>query len=252
MADESKELVEQKAGLPTEVPMGFDDENDSSDLIVPRVKVINALSPERKDGIATEGEILNSLTKQKLNGQVFIPVFKFNNNIRWRDRSDGGGIMCIARTGKSGEGSDGTIVPCASCRRCEFDNSKQGKESLPSCTKYINFFGFFSGEYGVPIVLSFAKTSYNEGKKMYSLAKVSMQNIWNHGYRLESKKRSKNGNDWFIIEVMPNGPTSAEDRAYAISLYNNFHDTLGNMKYDMETNEPEEDTSAADPKNTEF
>ena len=75
-------------------PMGFEDE-DAGDVIIPRVKVVQALSPERKDkvkvftinngerseSIATEGDIINSLTKEKLNGKTFVPVFKFNNNV---------------------------------------------------------------------------------------------------------------------------------------------------------------------------
>ena len=62
-----------------DMPMGFEDE-DAGDVIIPRVKVVQTLSPERKDKIAEEGDIINSLTKEKLNGKVFIPVFKFNNN----------------------------------------------------------------------------------------------------------------------------------------------------------------------------
>ena len=60
-------------------PMGFEDE-EAGDVIIPRVKVIQTLSPERKEKQADEGDIINSLTKEKLNGKVFIPAFKFNNN----------------------------------------------------------------------------------------------------------------------------------------------------------------------------
>ena len=171
------------AEVNTNTPMGFEDE-DAGDVIIPRVKVIQTLSPERKDKIAEEGDIINSLTKEKLNGKVFIPVFKFNNNVWWKDRSEGGGIQCMARDGKVGSTSDGSTVLCTQCRRCEFDNSKTGKDSLPTCTKYINFFGFFEGE-RMPIILSFSKTSYNEGKKLYSLAKVTMQNMFNFGQNLQ-------------------------------------------------------------------
>ena len=80
------------AEVNTNTPMGFEDE-DAGDVIIPRVKVIQTLSPERKDKIAEEGDIINSLTKEKLNGRVFIPVFKFNNNVWWKDRSEGGGIQ---------------------------------------------------------------------------------------------------------------------------------------------------------------
>ena len=215
-----------------ETPMGFEDESPE-DLIVPRIKVINALSPERKDKIADEGDILNSLTKEKYNGKTFIPVFKFGNNIWWRDRSEGGGMQCIARDGKRGEMNDGTVKMCAACKRCEFDNTKQGRESLPTCTKYINFFGFFEGE-RMPIILSFAKTNYPEGKKLYSLAKVTMQNMFNHGYKLESKTMAKAGNEWYIIVVTPVGATNEEDRAFAVQLFKSFSGNIQSLNYDVE------------------
>lgn len=238
VAQQNAELATQQEG-----PMGFEDE-DAGDMIIPRVKVVQTLSPERKDKLAEEGDIINSLTKDKLNGKVFIPVFKFNNNIDWKDRADGGGIMCIARDGKVGEKSDGTQVICAACRRCEFDNTKQGKESLPKCTKYINFFGFFAGEH-MPIILSFAKTNYNEGKKLYSLAKVTMQNMWNYGYTLNEKLMAKNGNEWYIITTTPAGASNEEDRAFALELYKTFRSTIQNINFDVEDTGAE--TSGANP-----
>ena len=232
-----------------DAPLGFEDE-DANDMIIPRVKVIQTLSPERKDKLAAEGDIINSLTKEKLNGKVFIPVFKFNNHIWWRDRSDGGGIKCIARDGKVGNMSDGTILMCASCKLCEFDNTKQGKEALPKCTKYINFFGFFEGE-RTPIILSFAKTSYNEGKKLYSLAKVTMQNMWNYGYTLNEKLQAKSGNEWFICVPSAAGPTQEEDRAFGMSLYKMYRESIQNLNFDMDDVGTTE-TSVPNTEATEF
>lgn len=238
MKDKTKDLVVKDettaVANQTGIPLGFEDD-DANDMIIPRVKVIQTLSPERKDKIANEGDIINSLTKEKLNGKVFIPVFKFNNNIWWKDRSEGGGICCIARDGKVGTKSDGTTLVCASCKRCEFDNTKQGKESLPTCTKYINFFGFFAGE-RMPIILSFAKTSYNEGKKLYSLAKVTMQNMWNYGYALNEKLQAKGGYEWFICVPTPAGPTEESDREFGLALYKMYRNSIMNLEYDMEDN----------------
>ena len=235
MKDEKKDLVlkgNEELVTQADIPMGFEEENPD-DMIIPRVKVIQTLSPERKDKIAVEGDIINSLTKEKLNGKIFVPVFKFNNNIWWKDRSEGGGIQCIARDGKLGIMSDGTTLICASCKRCEFDNTKQGKAALPTCTKYINFFGFFEGE-RMPVILSFAKTNYNEGRKMYSLAKVTMQNMWNYGYSLNEKLQAKSGNEWFICVPTAAGPTSEEDRVFGMSLYKSYRESIQTMAYDMD------------------
>lgn len=255
--EETKALAEQQAetALATqmpEAPMGFEDE-EAGDMIVPRIKIVQTLSPERKEKQAEEGDIINSLTKEKLNGKVFIPVFKFNNNIDWKDRADGGGILCIARDGKMGEKSDGTRIMCASCKRCEFDNTKQGKEAVPKCTKYINFFGFFAGE-RAPIILSFAKTNYNEGKKLYSLAKVTMQNMWNYGYTLSEKLMAKGNNEWYNIVVAAAGATSEEDREFGLMLYKSYRNSLNEMAFDMDDGGMSETSSgpAVDVEKTEF
>lgn len=236
MAKEIEKVEEQNVNLTgvNDTPMGFEDE-DAGDMIIPRVKVIQTLSPERKDKIAEEGDIINSLTKDKLNGKVFIPVFKFNNNIDWRDRNDGGGILCIARDAKNGIMSDGTKLTCLTCRRCEFDNTKVGREAVPKCTKYINFFGFFAGE-TMPIILSFAKTNYNEGKKLYSLAKVTMQNMWNYGYTMNEKAMAKNANEWYIVSMSPAGPSSDEDKALGLMLYKAYRTEMQNVAFDMDDN----------------
>jgi hypothetical protein len=158
-------------------------------------------------------------------------VFKFNSNIEWKDRADGGGIHCHARDGKRGFESDGTSKMCAQCRRNEFDNTKVGREAIPKCTKYINFFGFIQGE-RMPIILSFSKTNYNEGRKLYSLARVTMQNMWNHGYTLDSKLMAKGGNEWYNIVVAAAGPTSDEDRAFGMELFKTFRHS--DLIYDLD------------------
>lgn len=234
-----------------EAPMGFEDE-DAGDVIIPRVKVIQTLSPERKEKVAEEGDIINSLTKENLNGKVFIPVFKFNNNVWWKDRSEGGGIQCMSRDGKMGVTSDDQTMFCSTCRKCEFDNTKKGKEALPICTKYINFFGFFAGE-RMPIILSFSKTSFNEGKKLYSLAKVTMQNMWNYGYSLNAKLMAKGGNEWYVPVMAAAGPTGEDDRAFAHGLFNAYRNNLQNMAYDMDDNgTATESAPVADVNATEF
>ena len=232
MTNEIMKKDPDELAVQNDMPMGFEDE-DTGDVIIPRVKVVQTLSPECRAREADEGDIINSLTKEKLNGKVFIPVFKFNNNVWWRERSEGGGIKCIARDARVGQLSDGSTIMCAQCRRCEFDNSKQGKEALPTCTKYINFFGFFEGE-RMPIILSFSKTCYNEGKKLYSLAKVTMQNMWNFGYKMTEKKMAKGGNEWFVPVMTAAGPTREEDRAFAHNLYMMYRNNMQDVAYDMD------------------
>lgn len=249
----TNEIKKQDQLLATqnEAPLGYEDEDDG-DLIIPRVKVVQLMSPEFKNKEADEGDIINSLTKEKLNGKKFIPVFKFTNVILWKDRSEGGGIAAISRDNKMMIPSDGS-APYPVGRLADFDNTKQGKDAIPTHVRYMNFFGFFEGEQA-PIILSFAKTNYAEGKKLYSLAKVTMQNMWNNGYYLESKKKSKNGNEWHIINPVVGGPTSEEDRAFGFMLYQQFRN-MTDLNFDVEDNSgggASEGPAPVDVDNTEY
>lgn len=232
-----------------EAVMGFEDE-DEGDMILPRVKIIQLMSPEFKAKEADEGDIINSLTKEKLNGKKFIPVFKFNNNIWWKPRSEGGGINCIARDGKMGLASDGTPLACKICKKNEFDNSKQGLEAIPVCTKYMNFFGFFEDDM-IPIILSFSKTNFTEGKKLFSLAKVTMQNMWNNGYALEGKLMKKGGNEWYNINPVPAGPTTPEQREYGKALYQQFRN-ITDLNFDVDETTTQTDSTPPAEETTEF
>jgi hypothetical protein len=99
--------------------------------------------------------------------------------------------------------------------------------------------------------LSFAKTSYNEGKKLYSLAKVTMQNMWNYGYTLNEKLQAKNGNEWFICVPSPAGATEAADREFGLALFKMYRSTIQNVAYDMDDTSSDE-TSTVNTDAAEF
>ena len=67
IATEEALVAKQQAALATQtdIPMGFEDE-EAGDMIIPRVKVIQTLSPERKDKVANEGDIINLSVRTRL------------------------------------------------------------------------------------------------------------------------------------------------------------------------------------------
>lgn len=204
---------------------GFED-SKNDDIIIPRIKVINALSPERIDGIANEGALLNSLTQEEVTGKRFIPIRQYYSNMWWNpDRDAEQRILCRSLDGRVGNNEDGTLL-CAECRKNQFDNTKQGKEAQPQCTAYLNFLGFFEDS-PMPVVLSFAKTNYNEGKKMLSIAKSLRTSLWGYAYKLEGKKKTKGKNAWYVIEPSLAGATTPEERALATELYKAYNDVAG-------------------------
>lgn len=234
---ENKELAnktqEALATADQNVIYGFE-ETKSEDIIIPRIKVINALSPERQDGDANEGDIINALTKEDVRDKVFVPIKQYYSNIEWNpDRGAEQRIFCRSLDGRIGVCDEGSKV-CAQCKRNQFDNTKQGKDAQPACTAYLNFLGFFVGD-PMPVVLSFAKTNYNDGKKMLSIAKSLRSSIWNYGYKLSSKKITKDRNAWFNIVPSLAGETDMETRQLAMELYKAYENTVVNADYEETT-----------------
>ena len=214
----------------------------TEDIVIPRIKVINALSPERVDGIAEEGAVLNTLTQEPIGDRVFIPIKQYYTNIEWNpDRGAEQRMLCRSFDGRTGNCDDG-IRMCDACGGTRFDNTKTGKAAQPTCTAYINFLGFFAGE-PMPVVLSFAKTNYNEGKKLLSIAKSMRCSIWNYGYKIGSKQMTKDRNKWFNLTIAMAGPTSEEDRALAFELYKVYDSLAVNTDYEEQTGYTQE-TSA--------
>lgn len=197
---------------------GFE-ETRIEDIIVPRIKVINALSPERIDGEAVEGDIINSLTKENMTGKKLVLVKQYYSNIEWNpDRKAEDRMLCRAADGKIGEDVAGITYACSACPKNKFDNTKKGKDSQPTCTSYINFLGFFEDDF-MPVVVSFAKTNYNEGKKMLSIAKSLRSNIWDFSYSIVGKKVTKDNNVWYIMIPTLEEETSAMARTFAKQLH---------------------------------
>lgn len=246
MSDETRQAEEAKNEVATTaqaMPATYDEnmaygfeESDAKDIVIPRIKVIQALSPERIDGEAIEGDILNSLTKENVKGLTFIPIKQYYTNIMWNpDRDAEIRMTCRSLDGRIGQDDNGTIS-CAACKKNQFDNSKVGKDAQPLCTSYLNFLGFFEGN-PMPVVLSFARTNYNEGKKLLSIAKSMRCAAWNYGYVLDSKKVAKGKNQWFIMTTRMSGATSPETRAIAFEIYKAYEKAIVSVDY--------EDASAA-------
>lgn len=215
------------AAVDSTIGTGFEDANNE-DVIIPRIKVINALSPERLDGIAEEGAILNTLTQEDVRGKRFIPVKVFYSNIEWNpDRNDEDNrIFCNSRDGITGNVLDiksaekGCTRSCKTCKRNQFDNSKTGDDAKPKCTAYMNFLGFFADS-ALPVVISFSRTNYNEGRKFLSIAKSLRASLWSYAYTFDSKLITKGKNRWYNIVVNMLGATEDAERQIATGIYQN-------------------------------
>jgi len=217
----SQEIAKVQSGALMQaegIQRGFEGGVDREDLIIPRAKLIQALSPELTEGLEgiKVGSIINSLTKEVLPGE-FIPVFTFKNYIRFNPRSkddpnfnpdfDPGAVIW-----KSTDPLDPKVK----------EEAKFGPNGeKPLATTFINFFSYFPGV-PMPIIVSFSKTSYRAGKNLLSLAKFCGGDMFSRKYKLVSQMETNDIATYAVLKVTPAGDANPEEYAVGERLWKDF------------------------------
>lgn len=243
---DKKEITEQKkqeldANPNPYIRRGFEDEQEG-DLIMPRAKMLQGLSPELNDDNLADlnlkpGMLLNSLTYEVL-PEFFIPIFKFNSKVLWIPREVGGGMACRALDGLSGTVADNTkfgrynkekkefydiqkvengqVIQCKDCQWSKWDG-----DVPPVCTASMNFLSLYDGcEF--PLVNSFVNTSFKSGKKLYSLCKMRPGDMFAFKYRIKPTRKTNEKGTFFVAEIYPGGRSNEVEYKFAEQLYSMF------------------------------
>jgi len=212
----NKDLEKRDNSLTAPKGRGFEEGINKEELEIPRAKLLQALSPEVQDDGLAQGLIINSMTKVAL-PEVFVPIFKFTNWIRFNPRSDkdpaydsafGPGDIIW----RSSDPNDPKVI----------EEGKFGDDgSTPLATKFLNFFSYFAG-CDMPVVISFSKTSFRAGKRLLSLAAFKGGDMFAHAYRLNAKKVDNDKGKYYVLEVAPSGPAPDEDKRVCEDWYETF------------------------------
>jgi len=219
-----KEVAKKEVLLPqaTIKGRGFEHAIDKKDLIIPRAKLLQDLSPEVKDENSTlkPGQIINSLSREILPA-TFIPLFWSPTWIRFNPRNkedrgydsnyERGALIWMSR-----DPNDPRVL-----EEGEFGDNGES----PLATKFINFFSIFIG-HPMPIIVSFSKTSMKAGQRLLSLAKLTGGDMFGKRYNLTSKLMHKNNNNFYVLEATPIGLVANDSKEFKVSeiLYNNYNE----------------------------
>ena len=198
---------------------GFEEEISKEDLIIPRAKLLQALSPEVVEDAKQfqPGLIINSLTKEVLPVE-FVPVFKFTNWIRFNPRnSKDPNFDPLYGAGDIIWRSKDPLDP-----RVQEESQFGANGEAPLATKFINFFCYFPGV-NMPLILSFSKTSLKAGRRLLSLAQFSGKDMFATKYKLASKQEIGEAGPYFVLNVDPAGAASEEEYAAGALLWEQFH-----------------------------
>lgn len=198
---------------------GFEENTPREDLIIPRAKLLQALSPEviEDSDKFKPGMIINSLTKEIL-PEEFVPIFKFTNWIRFNPRSTkdpahdpayGAGDIIW----RSSDPLDPRVI----------EEAKFGPNGEnPLATKFINFFAYFPGV-DMPVIISFSKTSLKAGRRLLSLAQFSQKDMFAMKYKLSAKQEVGDAGQYYVLNVEPIEHANENEYDTASNLWGQFH-----------------------------
>jgi len=223
MENEITKKEETALARPSERPRGFEEGTAKEDLIIPRMKLLQFMSPEvtEEPDKFKAGSILNSLTKEVLSDR-FIPIFKFTQWIRFNPRDE------------KAPGYDPAFAPGAVIwRSTDPEDPKVISEGafgengeVPLATKFLCFFSYFPGV-DMPIIVSFSKTSIKAGRRLLSLCKFANCDMFARAYKIKTVKETKDLGGtkatYYVLSVDPAGKPTEDEFAFAEGLWNDFH-----------------------------
>ena len=106
-AKKNNELAKQNTDIDRPLPafmqgkvgMGME-RIDASDVEIPRIKLLQALSPEVAEGGKRQGTFLHTVTEEELGNELKVVIVYYDRSfILWRPRGSGGGILARAMDG---------------------------------------------------------------------------------------------------------------------------------------------------------
>lgn len=134
-----------------------------ADLIIPRLVIMQALSPQVEEGTRKKGEVINSLTQEvwipKDEVVPFVPIYHFKEWIQWGPRDTNEGII--------DRSTDPDSDLAMSVKRSEKD-----AEGNFVVTEYHNFIAIFP-EHGIekPVIIPCCRSNHKHGRRLLGLAK---------------------------------------------------------------------------------
>ena len=208
----------------------------SEDLTIPRLKILQALSPEvnKRDGKyvdgASAGDVINTVTSKVYNEDnelVVLPVSYKRLFLEWQPRESGGGLMAqhedqaiLSKTTKNQIGQD------------MLDNGNYIQTSANHFVLVLNSDGSFDQAMipmaGTQLKKSRTWNSVMASLKMRSNDKVFTPPSFSHKYSMKTVQESNDRGTWFGWNVTNLGPLG-QDEMFFYEAAKEFASTVGDI-----------------------
>ena len=198
---------------------GFEEPINPGELTIPRVKLLQGLSPEVQENPKQyyAGLLISSITKETLTEQ-FIPIRRMANTwVRFNPRdTKAAGFVPDVKPGavvwKSNDPKDPRVI----------EDTKFGPNGeAPVATAFLNFLCYFEG-FTLPLLLSFGRTSYQAGKDFLTMAFGFGGDMFSRKYKLVSKQVTNDKGTFNVLNITPAGKVSEDEMAIGAALFDAF------------------------------
>lgn len=198
---------------------GFEEPINPGEITIPRVKLLQGLSPEVQENPKQfyAGLLISSITKETLT-ETFIPIKRMPNTwVRFNPRdTKAAGFVPDVKPGavvwKSNDPKDPRVI----------EDTKFGPNGeAPVATAFLNFLCYFEG-FTLPLLLSFGRTSYQAGKDFLTMAFGFGGDMFSRKYKLVSKQVTNDKGTFNVLNITPAGKVSEDELAIGQALYDAF------------------------------
>lgn len=181
------------------------EEVKSSDIVLPRLEIVQALSPIKEtNDAAKDGMLFNSVTQEVLGESVyFVPVYYRMEYLVWKDQSQGGGFFGSFSSRKEAED------------RIQLAASEGEDVNYLEIVDTPVHYGIRIDESGntEQIVISMAKTKAKVSRKWNAMIQIAGGDRFSRVYKIATfRDENKKGQKFFNYTVQPVG--FAPERVY--------------------------------------
>ncbi len=196
---------------------------EKSDLLLPRIKLLQPMSPEITDLGQKPGTIFLPLGNKNYGNKMEVtPVLHFRSRIKFIPRDDGGGIDCSSPDAKTPRDPNKYASVCAACPEQMWnEDAKNKKDKQPRCSMSDNFLCLI-GDSTEPVLITFDRSKLKVSKKWYSLGGLkSGSDMWDWIYELSVvPEKNEKGDNYYNYSIKDlNKPSPDKRKQLCTSLW---------------------------------
>lgn len=223
----------------------------SSDMVIPRLEIVQSISPARKKGDAAyiegadEGMLFNNVTRELYGEDVtVVPVYFTKEWLIWKDRKKGGGFRGAFPNKTDAEHAIRDL------------KDSEGKPENPADFEALDTAQHFClllqpGKRPQQIVLSMSRSKMKISRKWNSMIALSGDDSFARKYTVEGvQDQNANGDDYYNLKVSGGGFVTKDIYTEAEKLYLFLKSGSAKVDHNYEGDEPA--AAAGSSANAEF